>query len=143
MQVVCRILGGEVLPIFRFRRRFQEITVFHKNHVGIEQFGKFLAILGIEGIGGSIAFGYNHRGTVEADVGDNHTLAETAFFGMTVDQRLGEIGYILLGEPGGLQRTGFRNGGNPTQFLLQIGLCRGSSRNEQQGKQQERCIVVT
>ena len=30
-----------------------------------------------------------------------------------------------------------------TQFLLQIGLCRGSSRNEQQGKQQERCIAVT
>ena len=76
-------------------------------------------------------------------MGDNHTLAETALFGTTVVQRLGEIGYILLGEPGGLQRTGFRNGGNPTQFLLQIGLCRGGSRNEQQGKQQERCIVVT
>ena len=143
VQVVCRILGGEVLPVFGLRGGFQEITVFHKNHVGIEQLGKFLAILGIEGIGGSIAFGYNHRGTVEADVGDNHALAETALFGTTVVQRLGKIGYILLGEPGGLQRTGFRNGGNPTQFLLQIGLCRGSSRNEQQGKQQERCIVVT
>lgn len=30
VQVVGRILGGEVLPVFRLRGGFQEITVFHK-----------------------------------------------------------------------------------------------------------------
>ena len=45
-----------------------------------------------------------------ADVGDNYTLVETALFGMTVVQRLGEIGYILLGEPDVYKRqlSGFR-----------------------------------
>jgi hypothetical protein len=70
--------------------------------------------LGLERVGGSISFGYNDRGTIEARMRHDNPLAETSFLGMPVVERLGEIGYILLRKLGRFQRLGFRYGGNLT-----------------------------
>ncbi len=66
MQVAGRVFGGEVLPVLGFGGGFEEITVFHEYHIGIEQLGQLFAILGIERIGGSVSFGNDNRGAVEA-----------------------------------------------------------------------------
>lgn len=114
MQIIGGTFGCKVSPVFGFGSGFQEVAVFHKYHIGIEEPGKFLAILGLERVGGSIPFGYNDRGTIEARVRHDNPLAETSFLGMPVVERLGEIGYILLRKLGRFQRLGFRYGGNLT-----------------------------
>ena len=114
VQIIGGTFGCKVSPVFGFGSGFQEIALFHKYHIGIEEPGKFLAILGLERVGGSISFGYNDRGTIEARMRHDNPLAETSFLGMPVVERLGEIGYILLRKLGRFQRLGFRYGGNLT-----------------------------
>ena len=91
VQIIGGTFGCKVSPVFGFGSGFQEIAVFHKYHIGIEEPGKFLAILGLERVGGSISFGYNDRGTIEARMRHDNPLAETSFLGMPVVERLGEI----------------------------------------------------
>ena len=68
MKVVGTAFCGQVLPITRLGSRFQEVAVFHKDHVGVEHLGEFFAITWRKGIAGSISFGYNDGRAIETNV---------------------------------------------------------------------------
>ena len=44
VKVVSAAFGCQVLPITGCWRGFQEITVFHENHVGVKESGEFFPI---------------------------------------------------------------------------------------------------
>ena len=104
MQILGRILCGQVLPVARFGSGFEKVAMLHKDHIGIEQFRKFFPISGAQSIPCPISFSDNHCGTVITDVSHNHPLAETSLFGMSMIQRLSQVHYILFREAAGVER---------------------------------------
>lgn len=53
--------------------------MFHKDHVGIQQFGKFFLITRVERVSRAVTFCHQNGGAVETGMGDNHALHETAY----------------------------------------------------------------
>ena len=68
VKIVGAAFSGQVLPIARCGGGFQEVAVFHKDHVGVEHLGEFFAITWRKGLAGSISFGYDDGRTGETDV---------------------------------------------------------------------------
>ena len=102
----------------RFGSGFQEVAVFHKDHVGIEHLGEFFAITWRKGIAGSVAFGHDDGGSVETDVRDDHTLAEATQLWTVMVKRLGEVSHVLFGKLLALQWLDFGDEADGLQLVL-------------------------
>ena len=78
MQVVKRVLYGEIVPIAWLWHRFCEISVFNSNDVGIENFRQLFLISFSECVMGIIAFSNKDGRTVEPYVAYYKPLVECA-----------------------------------------------------------------
>ena len=96
MQVVSGILGSQVIPVARFGSRLQEITVLHKDQVGVQQLRQLFLIFGIEGIGAAVTFRYQDSRTIETDMTDNDTLGKGTCFRVLRFDGLGDTYQVLL-----------------------------------------------
>ena len=97
MQVVSGIFGSQIIPVTGFGCGFQEITILHKDQVGIQQLGQFLLVFGIQGISAAISFGDNNGRTVETDMANNNALRESAGLRILRVDKLGDTYKILFG----------------------------------------------
>ena len=104
VQIVERVLHGEVIPVARTRHRLVEIAVLHGDDVGIEKLRKFLDVILTQRILSVIAFCYEHGRTVESSVAENHSLFKTALGSILGIQLLLDEEHILFREMRTLQR---------------------------------------
>lgn len=98
VQIVERVLHGEVIPVARTRHRLVEIAVFHGDDVGIEELGKFLDVSLAQCILGVVAFSYEHGRTVESSVAEYHSLLKTALGSILGIQLLLDEEHIFSGK---------------------------------------------
>ena len=132
MKVVCTAFGSQVLPIARLGGGFQEVTILHEYHVGIEHLGKLFAISGIKGIAGSITFGHDDGRTVEPYMRNDDPLAETSEFRSVMVKGLGEIGDVLFRKLLAFEGLDFGNVADGFQLVLEgrLGGCRKGEKAE-------------
>ena len=104
VQIVERVLHGEVIPVARTRHRLVEIAVLHGDDVGIEELGKFLDVSLTQCILGVIAFSYEHGRTVESSVAEYHSLLKAALGSILGIQLLLDEEHIFFREMRTFQR---------------------------------------
>ena len=123
MKVVCTVLSGEILPVTWFWSRFQKITIFHKNHIGIKPFGELFTISRIGSIRSSVSFGHQYGRTVKTYMRNKYTLAEGTQFRIFMINGLSKVCDILFCKFFTFQRLYFGNVGNFFHLVLQLSLC--------------------
>ena len=118
MKVVGTTFGSQVLPLARLGSGFQEVAVFHKDHVGIEHLGEFFSITWRKGIASSVTFGHDDGRAVETDVRDDYTLAEATQLRTVMVKRLGEVSHVLFGKLLAFQWLDFGDEADGFQLVL-------------------------
>ena len=118
MQVVGRVLCRQVFPVTGGRGGFEEITVFHEYHIGIEQLRQLFLITRVQGIRRTISFRDQYGRAVETDVGDDHALRECSGCRVLMVDRLCDAYEIFLGIMVRFQLLDAADSFQPFQFLL-------------------------
>ena len=117
MQVVGRVLCRQVFPVTGGRGGFEEITVFHEYHIGIEQLRQLFLITRVQGIRRTISFRDQYGRAVETDVGDDHALRECSGCRVLMVDRLCDAYEIFLGIMVRFQLLDAADSFQPFQFL--------------------------
>ena len=138
VQIVERVLHGEVIPVARTRHRLVEIAVLHGDDVGIEELGKFLDVSLAQCILGVVAFSYEHGRTVESSVTEYHSLLKTTLGSILGIQLLLDEEHILFREMRTLQRFHITHSRQRRQQLARLSqFCRQHLQRQNEEQQHQ------
>ena len=138
VQIVERVLHGEVIPVARLRHRLVEIAVLHGDDVGIEELGKFLDVSLAQCILGVVAFCYEHGRTVESSVAEYHSLLKTALGSILGIQLLLDEEHIFFREMRTFQRFHITHSRQRRQQLARLSqFCRQHLQRQDEEQQHQ------